>query len=167
MSAVNLSDAWCSFEVHSYLIAIHCWNINFYLLTYWPFECQSATNPPNVNTGDVIKCCLIRDTEQWQINYSNGGIVISNGKRKKLGEEPATQLLLLNATWSYPLLNHSWRSEKLRERGHLGRPRRRWEDNIRVDNQEIVWEGVCWIELDEDTDGWRNAVNTWMKLGVS
>ena len=57
--------------------------------------------------------------------------------------------------------------QKLRERGHLGRPRRRWEDNIRVDNQEIVWEGVCWIELDEDTDGWRNAVNTLMNLGVS
>jgi hypothetical protein len=32
----------------------------------------------------------------------------------------------------------------------LGRPRRRWEDNIRINLREIVWEGVDWINLAED-----------------
>jgi hypothetical protein len=40
-----LSIAWCSFEIHSYLIAFHSWNIHFDFLMYWPFKCQSATNP--------------------------------------------------------------------------------------------------------------------------
>jgi len=48
-----------------FLIAFHSWNINFDVLMYWPFKCQSATNPhPQIKTGDVIKCCLTRDTEQ-------------------------------------------------------------------------------------------------------
>jgi hypothetical protein len=34
----------------------------------------------------------------------------------------------------------------------LGRPRRRWEDNIRMDVREIVWEGVDWIHLAQDMD---------------
>jgi hypothetical protein len=29
----------------------------------------------------------------------------------------------------------------------LGRPRRRWVDNIKIDLREIGWDGVCWIEL--------------------
>jgi hypothetical protein len=33
-----------------------------------------------------------------------------------------------------------------------GRPRRRWEDNIRMDLKEIVWEGVDWIHLVQDRD---------------
>jgi hypothetical protein len=34
----------------------------------------------------------------------------------------------------------------------LGRPRRRWEDNIRVDLREIGWEVVDWMHLDQDGD---------------
>jgi hypothetical protein len=34
----------------------------------------------------------------------------------------------------------------------FGRPRSRWEDNIRVDIREIVWEGVDWIRLAKDRD---------------
>jgi len=36
----------------------------------------------------------------------------------------------------------------------LGRRRRRWEDNIRMDLMEIVWEGVDWIHLAQDRDQW-------------
>jgi hypothetical protein len=48
----------------------------------------------------------------------------------------------------------------------LRRTRRRWEDNIRMDLREIVWEGVDWMHLAEDRDQWRVVVNTVMNLRV-
>jgi hypothetical protein len=47
-----------------------------------------------------------------------------------------------------------------------GRPRRRWEDNIRVDLKEIGWKGVDWIQLAQDRDQWRHLANTVMNLRV-
>jgi hypothetical protein len=41
----------------------------------------------------------------------------------------------------------------------LGWPRRRLENNIKMDLHEIIWEGMGWIELVEDTDRWRALVN--------
>jgi hypothetical protein len=35
---------------------------------------------------------------------------------------------------------------------NLGRPRHRWEDNIKLDLQELEWEGMDWIELAQDRD---------------
>ena len=48
----------------------------------------------------------------------------------------------------------------------LGRPRCRWEDNIKMDLQEV--EGGCedWMELAQDRDRWRALVSTVMNLGV-
>jgi hypothetical protein len=48
----------------------------------------------------------------------------------------------------------------------LGRPRRRWEDNIRMDVREIGWGGMDWIDLARDRDQWRALVNTVMNLRV-
>src|SRR5215470_10217895 len=48
----------------------------------------------------------------------------------------------------------------------LGRPRRRWEDNIKMDLREVGWEGVDWIELAQDRDRWRALVNAVMNLWV-
>jgi hypothetical protein len=48
----------------------------------------------------------------------------------------------------------------------LGRPRRRWVDNIKMDLTEIGWDGVDWIELAQDRDQWRALVNTVMNLLV-
>jgi hypothetical protein len=48
----------------------------------------------------------------------------------------------------------------------LGRPRRRWEDSIRMDLREIGWGGMDWIELAQDRDQWRALVNTVMNLRV-
>jgi hypothetical protein len=48
----------------------------------------------------------------------------------------------------------------------LGRPRRRWEDNIRMDRREIECGGMDWIDLAQDRDQWRALVNTVMKLRV-
>jgi hypothetical protein len=41
----------------------------------------------------------------------------------------------------------------------LGRPRRRWEDNINMDLQEVGYEGIDWIDLAQDRDRWRALVN--------
>jgi hypothetical protein len=48
----------------------------------------------------------------------------------------------------------------------LGRPRRRWEDNIKMDLRKIGWEGVNWIHLAQDRNRWRDVVNTVMSLRV-
>jgi hypothetical protein len=48
----------------------------------------------------------------------------------------------------------------------LGRPRRRWEDNIKMDLQAVVCGGMDWIELAEDRDRWRALVNAVMNLRV-
>ena len=47
----------------------------------------------------------------------------------------------------------------------LGRPRRRWRDNIKMDLQEVECRGMDWIELAED-DRWRALVNVVMKMRV-
>jgi len=48
----------------------------------------------------------------------------------------------------------------------LGRPRRKWEDNIRLDLGEIGWEGVDWIHLDQNGGQWWAVVNIVMGLRV-
>ena len=49
----------------------------------------------------------------------------------------------------------------------LGRPRRRWEDNIKVDLQKVGCGGMDWIEVAQDRDRWRALVNAVMKLRVA
>ena len=48
----------------------------------------------------------------------------------------------------------------------LGRPRRRWEDNIKMDLQEVGCGVMDWIELVQDRDMWRAFVNAVMNLRV-
>jgi hypothetical protein len=48
----------------------------------------------------------------------------------------------------------------------LGRPRRRWEDNIKMDLREIGWGGMDWIDLAQDRDQRRALVYTVMNLRV-
>jgi hypothetical protein len=48
----------------------------------------------------------------------------------------------------------------------LGRPRRGWEDGIRMDLGEIVCGSVDWIQLAQDRDRWRAVVNTVMNVRV-
>jgi hypothetical protein len=48
----------------------------------------------------------------------------------------------------------------------LGRPRRRWEDGIRMALREIGLGSVDWIQLSQDRDRWRDLVNTVMNFRV-
>ena len=48
----------------------------------------------------------------------------------------------------------------------MGRPRRRWEDNIKIDLQEVGCGGMDWIELAQDWGRWRALVNAVMNLRV-
>jgi hypothetical protein len=48
----------------------------------------------------------------------------------------------------------------------LGRPRRRWEDNIKMDPGEIGIDGANWIRMAQDRVQWRAFVNTVMNLRV-
>jgi hypothetical protein len=47
----------------------------------------------------------------------------------------------------------------------FGRLKRRWEDNIKMDLQDVGW-GMDWIELSEDRDRWRGVVNAVVNLRV-
>jgi hypothetical protein len=50
----------------------------------------------------------------------------------------------------------------------LGRLRRRWEDNIKMDLQEVGWGGGCmdWIDMSQDRGRWRAVVSAVMNLRV-
>jgi hypothetical protein len=56
--------------------------------------------------------------------------------------------------------------EKPEGKRPLGRARRRWEDNIRMDIREIKWGGMDLVGLSQDRDQWRARVNTVMNLWV-
>jgi hypothetical protein len=49
-------------------------------------------------------------------------------------------------------------------RGPLGKPRSKWEDNIRMDLREKEWEGVDWMHMTQGRDQWRAVGKTVMNL---
>jgi hypothetical protein len=51
-------------------------------------------------------------------------------------------------------------------KGPLGRLKRRWVDNIKMDLRETGWGGMDWIDLPQDRDQWRALENTVMNLRV-
>jgi hypothetical protein len=55
--------------------------------------------------------------------------------------------------------------ERPEGRRPLGRPRRRWEDTIKMDLEDMGW-GMDWIELAQGRSRWRDVVNTVMNLRV-
>jgi len=61
---------------------------------------------------------------------------------------------------------YSFLLEKPERKRSLGRPRRRWVDNIRMDLQEVVCGYMDWIGLAQDRDTWRTLVSAVMNLRV-
>jgi hypothetical protein len=52
-------------------------------------------------------------------------------------------------------------------RRQLGRSRRRWENNIKMDLQEVGWGDMDWIDMAQDRDRWRALVSAVMNLRVT
>jgi hypothetical protein len=48
----------------------------------------------------------------------------------------------------------------------LGKPRHRWDNNVKMDLRERGWGDMDWIDLAQERDQWRDLVNTIMNLGV-
>jgi hypothetical protein len=48
----------------------------------------------------------------------------------------------------------------------LGRPKHRWDDNIKISIQEVGWGGVDWIDMAQDRDSWQAVVNVVMNIRV-
>jgi hypothetical protein len=55
---------------------------------------------------------------------------------------------------------------KPEEKRPLGRPRRRWVNNIKMDLKEIEWGGKEWIDSAQDRDHWKGLANTVMNIQV-
>jgi hypothetical protein len=80
------------------------------------------------------------------------------------------------SSWRMRLAGHAARMErknafkilvaKPEGKRPLGRHRRRWENNIKMDIKEMGWESMDWINLAHDKDRWRVLVNTIMNLRV-
>jgi hypothetical protein len=54
--------------------------------------------------------------------------------------------------------------EKPEKKRPIGRPRRRWANNIKMDLRKIGWDGMDWTDLAQDVDRWRAVVNTVMNF---
>jgi hypothetical protein len=55
---------------------------------------------------------------------------------------------------------------KPKKKRRLGRPTRRWKDNIKMDLQEVECGGMDWIKLAQDRDRWRALVSAVINLWV-
>jgi hypothetical protein len=55
---------------------------------------------------------------------------------------------------------------KLEGKKPCGRPRHRWEDNIKMNLREIEWEDVVWMHLAPDRDHWQSLENIVMNFQV-
>jgi hypothetical protein len=82
---------------------------------------------------------------------------------------------VLNILYSSPNIVRVTKSRRMRWAGHvacmgdrrpLGRPRHRWEDDIKMDLQEVGSGDMDWIELAQDRDMWRALVNAVLNLRV-
>ena len=53
---------------------------------------------------------------------------------------------------------------KLKRKSPLGRPRRKWEGNINMDLQDVIWASMDWVDLVQDRNRWRALVNAAMNI---
>ena len=88
-------------------------------------------------------------TDIWFVEAANNPIWV--GHVARMGERRGVYRFLV------------WKPEGKRP---LGRPRRRWEDNIKMELQEVGCGNVDWIEVALDKGSWRAFVNTVMNLRV-
>ena len=99
------------------------------------------------------RCCLTKCRKTCKCNLDNAPKKESvwAGHVARMGEERGVYRILVG---------------KPEGKRPLGRPRRRWVDNIRMDLQEVGCGYVDWIGLAQDRDRWRTLVSTVMNLRV-
>jgi hypothetical protein len=90
----------------------------------------------------------VNDTKRYLIHFP---CLLRAGHVARMGEKRNVYRLLVR---------------KLEGRRPLGRPRRRWLDNIRMDLVEVGWGDVDWICLAQDRDRWRALVNSVLNFRV-
>ena len=141
-------------------------------------QLQQTADRNNAAWKDVIKTVDLSTTFIYQNNLHH----IRKLRRKIHNEE-------LNDLYCSPNIVRVRKSRRMRRAGHvarmgegrgvyrvlvgkpegnrpLGRSRRRWEDNIKMNLQEVGCGGMDWIELAQDRNRWRALVNAAMKLRV-
>jgi hypothetical protein len=97
--------------------------------------------------------------EELRDLYSSPSIIRMIKARRKKWAEHITRMG--EKRYAYRLL-----VGKAEGKRPLGRPRRRWVDNIKMDLLERGWGGVDWIGLSQDRDKWRALVNAVMNLRI-
>jgi hypothetical protein len=95
------------------------------------------------------------------------GIVVYSSVFRPL-QKILVQLVILYILFSMGERRNAYRAlvGKPEGRRPLGRPRRRWEDNIKMDLRDVGWGAADWIDLAQDRDRWRAFVYTVMNLRV-
>jgi hypothetical protein len=136
---------------------------------------------------------LTRGKSLWYpLNRRLGGLQNCSGLRAKREEEGLWRKLHndeLHSLYSSPNAVRVIKSRRIRRVGHvarmgegrgfyrvlvgrpegkrpLGRPRRRWQDNIKMDLREVGIDGANWIRLAQDRVQWRAFVNKVMNLRI-
>ena len=110
--------------------------------------------------------------------------IFGHGRNELTGEWKKLQSEVLNDLYSSPNIIRLIKSRRMRWAAHVarfeesrgvyrflmgkseGRARRRWEDNIKMDLQEVGRGGMDWIDLAQDRDRWRAVVNAVMNFQV-
>jgi hypothetical protein len=100
----------------------------------------------------------LHNEELLNLYTSRHVIQVIKGRRMRWAGHAARIKMMRNA---YNIL-----VEKPKWKRRLGRPSRRWEDNIRMDLGEIGWKGVGWIHLAQDREQWQAFLNTVMNFRV-
>jgi hypothetical protein len=96
--------------------------------------------------------------ELHNLYFSPSKIIMTKSRRMRWTEHVARMGEKRNA---YRIL--VGKSERKRP---LGKSKRRWKDNVRMDLREIGWGGVDWIDLAQDKNQWKALVNTVINLRV-
>ncbi|KAJ4435415.1 hypothetical protein ANN_18030 [Periplaneta americana] len=128
-------------------------------------------------------------SEKWGEKYTSVRKIFGAKRDEVTGEWRKLHNTELHALYSSPDIIRNLKSRRLRWAGHvarmgesrnayrvlvgrpegkrpLGRPRRRWEDNIKMDLREVGYDDRDWMNLAEDRDRWRAYVRAAMNLRV-
>jgi hypothetical protein len=137
---------------------------------------------PNCDVADILNVQWVANELGIFLSFAVIGDEVTGGWRKLHNEE-------LHGLYSSPSIVRVIKARRMRWAGYvapmgevrgaynilvgrpegrrpLGRPRRRWEDNIKMDLREIEFGDLDWIHWAQDRDRWRALVNTVMNLRV-